>query len=57
MGLAANSVIVTDNLATVHWTAITKVVGTCPIMAPIDAALRKTLGLGSGNSGDWNDRH
>ena len=45
MGTATDSVIVTDNLATVHETAIARVIGTCPIMVKVDAALRKTLGL------------
>lgn len=43
-GLLADSVIMTDNLATVTEAAIDRVIGTVP-MDRIDAALRHTLGL------------
>ncbi|HEY7420334.1 MAG TPA: type II toxin-antitoxin system PemK/MazF family toxin [Ktedonobacteraceae bacterium] len=45
MGLVTDSVIVTDNLATVHETAIARAIGRCPITAQVGVALRKTLGL------------
>ena len=45
MSLDTDSMIVTDNLATIHETAIARAIGTCPIMAQVDVALRKTLGL------------
>lgn len=45
MGLLTDSVIVADNLATIHEKAISRVIGTCPIMDQVDVALRKTLGL------------
>jgi mRNA interferase MazF len=44
-GLVADSVIMTDNLATVLEKAINSVVGALPDMAPVDAALRHTLGV------------
>lgn len=44
-GLVADSVIVTDNLATVRETEIDRVIGSLPDMTPVDAALRTTLGL------------
>jgi mRNA interferase MazF len=47
MGLRTDSVIMTDNLATVLETEIDGRIGTCRDMAPVDAALRHTLGLGS----------
>lgn len=43
-GLLVDSVVMTDNIWTVHVPFITDVVGTLP-MTPIDAALRHTLGL------------
>lgn len=43
-GLLSDSVIMTDNLATVLESAVVRVVGTIP-MASVDAALRNTLGL------------
>src|SRR5947209_4666668 len=43
-GLAAESVVRTDNLATVVESAIARVIGSVP-MADIDRALRHTLGL------------
>src|ERR1700730_10613106 len=44
-GLLANSVIMTDNLATVLEKAIQSVIGTIPDMTDVDAALRNTLAL------------
>jgi mRNA interferase MazF len=43
-GLLADSVVMTDNLATITEAAIERVIGSLP-MQPIDAALRRTLGL------------
>jgi mRNA interferase MazF len=43
-GLLSDSVVMTDNLATVIETAINRVIGALP-MANIDAALRHTLNL------------
>jgi len=43
-GLLTDSVIMTDNLATVSETEIDRIIGTLP-MVNIDAALRHTLGL------------
>jgi len=45
MGLITDSIIVTDNLATVHEREIDKVLGQCPRMPEVDAALRRTLRL------------
>jgi mRNA interferase MazF len=42
--LLTDSVVMTDNLATILETEIDRVIGTLP-MKPIDAALRYTLGL------------
>lgn len=44
-GLRLDSVIMTDNLATILDTAIHRVLGTWPDMAAVDVALRHTLGL------------
>jgi len=44
-GLLADSVIMTDNLATLLQKAIHSVIGTIPDMTDVDAALRHTLGL------------
>jgi mRNA interferase MazF len=44
-GLLADSVIMTDNLATVLEKAIPSVIGKFPDMADVDAALRHTLAL------------
>lgn len=44
-GLLTDSVIMTDNLATVFETEIDRVIGTFPFMGKVDAALRKTLDL------------
>jgi mRNA interferase MazF len=43
MGLHSNSVIVTDNLATVLDAEIDRIIGKCANMRPIDDALRHTL--------------
>lgn len=43
-GLLSDSVVVTDNIATVTEAAIGKVIGTIPMVA-VDTALRHTLGL------------
>lgn len=45
MGLLSNSVVVTDNLATVLDREIDKTIGHCPDMPVVDAALKQTLGL------------
>lgn len=45
MGLRTDSVVMTDNLATILETEIDRVIGHCYHMQPIDAALRCTLGL------------
>jgi mRNA interferase MazF len=45
MGLLTDSVIMTDNLATIRDTEIARTIGNCRQMAPVDAALRRTLGL------------
>ena len=44
-GLLMDSVIMTDNLATVHYSEIDPVIGTFPEAAELDAALRATLAL------------
>jgi mRNA interferase MazF len=45
MGLRTDSVVVTDNLATVRDRAIEKKIGSCPNMAPVDQALKTSLAL------------
>jgi mRNA interferase MazF len=45
MGLLSDSVVVTDNLATVLDREIDKTIGHCPAMPAVDAALKRTLGL------------
>jgi mRNA interferase MazF len=45
MGLRTDSVVMTDNLATVLEKEIDRSVGRCPDMQAIDTALRHTLGL------------
>ena len=45
MGLLADSIVVTDNLATVSDRAIDKKIGSCPNMGSVDQALRTTLAL------------
>jgi len=49
MGLMTDSVIVTDNLATVLHREIDRTIGTCPIMDEVEKALRITLGLPVGD--------
>jgi mRNA interferase MazF len=44
-GLVADSIIMTDNLATVREDLIHRVIGSLPDMSAVDAALRHTLGL------------
>ena len=44
-GLKTDSVIVCDNLATVLSNEIDRVIGNMSDMTPVDAALRRTLGL------------
>ena len=44
-GLLMDSVIMTDNLATVLLKAIQSVIGSIPDLTAVDAALRHTLGL------------
>lgn len=44
-GLAADSVIMTDNLATVVERSLHSIIGSLPDMTAVDAALRHTLGL------------
>jgi mRNA interferase MazF len=43
-GLLSDSVVITDNLATIIETAVKRVIGTSP-MDEVDAALRRTLNL------------
>jgi len=45
MGVLSDSVIMTDNLATVMDSEIDRVIGRCNDMHVIDGALRHTLGL------------
>lgn len=45
MGLLTDSVIMTDNLATVLEIAIDRTIGVCPDLSAIEAALRKTFSL------------
>lgn len=45
MGLLTDSVVVTDNLATVLEREMDKVIGRCTEMEPVDTALRTTLAL------------
>ena len=45
MGLLTDSVVMTDNLATVLDIEIDGTIGACPDMAAVDQALRDTLGL------------
>ncbi len=44
-GLLSDSVVMTDNLATVLESEIDRTIGHCDDMRPVDAALRNTLGL------------
>jgi mRNA interferase MazF len=45
MGLRTDSIIMTDNLATVLDSEIDRTIGHCDAMQAVDAALRHTLGL------------
>lgn len=45
MGLHTDSVVMTDNLATVREDEIDRVIGNCPNIQAVDDALRHTLGL------------
>lgn len=45
MGLHTDSVLMTDNLATVLENEIDRTIGQCPTMEAVDEALRHTLGL------------
>ena len=45
MGLRTDSVVMTDNVATVREIEIDRVIGHCEDMQPVDTALRHTLGL------------
>ncbi len=45
MGLRADSVIMTDNLATVFENEIDRAIGHCGLMEAVDKALRHTLAL------------
>ena len=44
-GLKADSVIMTDNLATIEWGLISRVLGRIPNMQLVNGALRETLAL------------
>lgn len=44
-GLLTDSVVMTDNLATVHLAEIDRTIGRMPMMSRVDAALRLTLGI------------
>ena len=44
-GLLMDSVIMTNNLATVHYSEIDQIIGAFPGMSELDAALRETLAL------------
>ncbi len=45
MGLLMDSVVMADNLATILDREVDKVIGNCPAIGPVDAALRTMLGL------------
>lgn len=45
MGLLSDSVVVTDNLATVLEREIDKAIGRCTVMPCVDQALKHTLGM------------
>ena len=45
MGLLTDSVVMTDNLATVLDREVDRTIGYCPGMDAVDSALRTTLGL------------
>jgi len=44
-GLIIDSVVMTDNLATIYHSEIDRVIGTFPDLRELDAALRTTLAL------------
>lgn len=44
-GLKTDSVIMTDNLATIEFPLLSRILGRMPGMEAVDKALRKTLGL------------
>jgi mRNA-degrading endonuclease toxin of MazEF toxin-antitoxin module len=44
-GLLMDSVVVTDNLATIRYSEIDRVIGSLAVMSEVDAALRTTLAL------------
>ena len=44
-GLLMDSIIMTDNLATIHHSEVDQVIGTLGVMTEVDAALRTTLAL------------
>ena len=44
-GLLMDSVVMTDNLATIHFSEIDRTIGTLTGLSEIDAALRTTLAL------------
>jgi mRNA interferase MazF len=45
MGLHSDSVVMTDNLATILELEIDRTIGACPNMGAVDDALKHTLGL------------
>lgn len=45
MGLLTDSVIMTDNIATVHFGELDRSIGRCESMQPVDDALRRTFAL------------
>lgn len=45
MGLHSDSVVMTDNLATVLESEIERAIGSCPVMQSLNQALRQTLAL------------
>lgn len=45
MGLKSDSVIVTDNIATIENKVIDQVIGRCTIMPKVEASLKQILGL------------
>ena len=44
-GLLMDSVVVTDNLATIRYSELDRVIGSLAVMTEVDAALRTTLAL------------
>lgn len=45
MGLRKDSVVMSDNLATIRENEIDRVIGQCPLMSQVDDALRATFAL------------